>query len=286
METVVLLGAGQMGKMVQNLISPNHLKLLAVGDNNPALWDRTGNVPICPVEEALRTQPDCVFLCVWDRERAQSLAAQARAEGYQGPLHFPGELLENFDLRSAIFQRLSDRLERWNVPGALAELGTYKGDFAWQLNQRFPQRDLYLFDTFSGFDEHDIHTERQLYPSSRTSAHDFSDTQVQKVVNRMPYPQRIIVRQGFFPETAVGLEDVRYALVSLDADLFAPTLAGLRYFYPRLSPGGALLLHDYNSAQFPGAKDAVNDFEKEFGPLTLLPLCDLHGTAVILKPFS
>lgn len=284
METVVLLGAGQMGNMVQNLLSPNRLKLLAIGDNNPAVWNPTGDVPICPVDQALRTNPDKVFLCVRDRERAQSLAAQARAEGYQGPLHFSGELIEDFDLRSAIFQRLSHRLEQWNVPGALAELGTYKGDFAWQMNQRFPARDLYLFDTFCGFDKHDIHTEHQLY-ESKASAHDFSDTQVQEVLNRMPYPQHVMVRQGFFPDTAVGLENVKYALVSLDADLFAPTLAGLRYFYPRLSPGGAILLHDYNSAQFPGAKGAVEVFEKEWGPLTLLPLCDLHGTAVILKSF-
>lgn len=284
METVVLLGAGQMGKMVQNLISPNRLKLLAIGDNNPTVWNCSGEVPICPIDEALRTHPDRVFLCVRDRERAHSLAVQAREEGYQGPLDFAGEWFGNFELRSAIFQQLSDRLEQWNIPGALAELGTYKGDFAWQINRRFPTRDLYLFDTFCGFDQHDIQMEHQLY-ESKVSAHDFSDTQIQEVIDRMPHPQRVIARQGFFPDTAAGLEHVRYALVSLDADLFAPTLAGLRCFYPRLSPGGAILLHDYNSAQFPGVKGAVEAFEKEYGPLTLLPLCDLHGTAVILKPF-
>ena len=63
-----------------------------------------------------------------------------------------------------------------------------------------------------------------------------------------------------------------------------PTLAGLDFFWPRLSPGGAILLHDYNSLQFDGVRKAVHAFEAEHGPLPLLPLSDLHGTAVILRP--
>jgi O-methyltransferase len=43
-----------------------------------------------------------------------------------------------------------------------------------------------------------------------------------------------------------GLNDVLYALVNLDADLYNPTKAGLEYFYPHLSPGGVIFIHDYN----------------------------------------
>ena len=88
---------------------------------------------------------------------------------------------------------------------------------------------------------------------------------------------------GFFPETTAGLEDCRFALVSLDADLYAPTLAGLHFFYPRLNPGGVILLQDYNSRRFRGAAQAVKDFERASGPVALVPLCDLHGTAVIVR---
>ena len=82
----------------------------------------------------------------------------------------------------------------------------------------------------------------------------------------------------------MGLEEERYAVVSLDADLYAPTLAGLEYFVPRMSPGGAIFLHDYNSLQFDGVRLAVRDYEQTHGPLTMLPLSDLHGTAVLLFP--
>src|SRR4051812_35726084 len=44
-----------------------------------------------------------------------------------------------------------------NIPGgSVAELGVYKGKFARFINQYFPQRSLFLFDTFEGFDKNDI----------------------------------------------------------------------------------------------------------------------------------
>jgi O-methyltransferase len=38
-----------------------------------------------------------------------------------------------------------------NVIGEVAELGVYRGDFASIINALFPDRKLYLFDTFRGF---------------------------------------------------------------------------------------------------------------------------------------
>ena len=45
-----------------------------------------------------------------------------------------------------------------------------------------------------------------------------------------------------------------------------------------------ILLHDYNNTQFRGCKEAVHQYEAEHGSLLLVPLSDLHGTAVIVKP--
>lgn len=102
----------------------------------------------------------------------------------------------------------------------------------------------------------------------------------------MPYEKSVVIRKGFFPETARGLESERYAAVSLDVDLYAPTFAGLQYFYPRLSEGGAIILHDYNSLRFDGVRRAAADYEQEYGRLDLIPLSDLHGTAIIVKPWN
>ena len=36
-----------------------------------------------------------------------------------------------------------------------------------------------------------------------------------------------------------------------------------------------ILLHDYNNERFRGARQAVEEFEKQYGRLCLVPLCDL-----------
>jgi O-methyltransferase len=48
-----------------------------------------------------------------------------------------------------------------NVKGNVAELGVFRGDFAKHINVAFPDRKLYLFDTFDGFNEKDILAEER-----------------------------------------------------------------------------------------------------------------------------
>ena len=97
----------------------------------------------------------------------------------------------------------------------------------------------------------------------------------------MPYPEHVVLRKGLFPKTAEGLEDKRFALVSLDVDLEESTYQGLRWFLPRMEAGGFLLLHDYNSPDLPGVRKALRRYEAEHGHLHAVPLCDVNGTLVI-----
>ena len=150
------------------------------------------------MEEALRAEPDLVLIAVLDDERAGQLSVQARAAGYVGPIMTLADVYQMFDVRGATFRRMADRLEAGNVPGAMAELGTYRGDFAWQMNERFPQRRLYLFDTFRGFDARDVENETRVTGSSERHR-DFTATSAQDVLARMPYEQSVVIRQGFFP---------------------------------------------------------------------------------------
>ena len=68
-----------------------------------------------------------------------------------------------------------------------------------------------------------------------------------------------MIRKGFFPETVEDIED-SFCFVNLDADLYAPTISGLRWFYPRMERGGVILVHDFFSRVFHGIKDAVREF--------------------------
>jgi hypothetical protein len=93
------------------------------------------------------------------------------------------------------------------------------------------------------------------------------------VLGKLPHPENAVIKKGYFPETAAGLEDT-FCFVNLDFDLYMPILAGLEYFFPRMVSGGIILVHDYFSEIYKGAKRAVNDFEKEHEAVKLFPIGD------------
>ena len=161
-----------------------------------------------------------------------------------------------------------------DVPGAIAELGVFRGEFAAAMNTLLPDRRLYLFDTFAGFDP------AEAAPEGLAAAHE--NASAEAVVQRLPHAERAIIRAGLFPETAAGLEGEIFALVSLDADLEESTLAGLRWFVPRMAKGGYLLLHDWNHPGLPGVRAAAERYEAETGTrLRGVPVCDITGSLII-----
>ena len=69
----------------------------------------------------------------------------------------------------------------------------------------------------------------------------------------------------------------------MDVDFEESIYEGIKYFYPRLSQGGYIFIHDYNSSLF-GVEKAVDRFEEEInGVLAKVPLCDANGTLIITK---
>jgi O-methyltransferase len=165
------------------------------------------------------------------------------------------------------------------VKGSVAELGIYKGDFAWRLNFLFADRTLYLFDTFSGFDAKDL--KQEVSNGFQQVDQDFSDTSVDMVLSKMINPKKCIVRKGYFPDTTIGIDDT-FCFVSIDADLYGPILTGLNYFYPRLEKGGYLFIHDFNNDMYKGANEAVLKFCAE-NKIGYVPIPDSGGTVIIAK---
>ena len=187
--------------------------------------------------------------------------------------------VKDYEPRSAVLELMAREIYRYNVAGNTAELGVYKGDFAKLINKFFPDRKLYLFDTFEGFDKRDAQADRT--GKFSTADHDFSQTSVDLVLSKMEHKENCIIRKGWFPETAEGIED-KFCLVSLDADLYQPILAGLEFFYQRLVHGGAIMIHDFNNAGYSGVRQAVREFcEKNNIYYVCLP--DFCGSAVIVK---
>ena len=150
------------------------------------------------------------------------------------------------------------------VEGAIAELGVYKGDFAKYIGALFPDRKFYLFDTFSGFDDRDIAEQEQKDSIEfRREGANFAKNNEKFALGVIPYQNRVVVRKGWFPETSKGLEKEQSAFVSIDPDLYHPIKAGLEYFWPRMSPGGYIFVHDFVHPQLLGARRATIEYCKE-----------------------
>jgi O-methyltransferase len=165
-------------------------------------------------------------------------------------------------------------LYRDALEGSLAEVGVYRGELSRLIRTAAPDRTLYLFDTFSGFPEQDLERDRDTR---------FRDTSIETVRRSLAGLDGVVLRPGYFPDTAAGLEDERFAFVMIDVDLFKPTLAALNFFYPRMVSGGYVMAHDFNSTESNrGVSRAFNQFLPD-KPERLVEFADPWGSVAFRK---
>lgn len=179
------------------------------------------------------------------------------------------------DVRYAFLALAIERLRVERIEGAFAELGVYKGFTSKFIHEIDPARPFYLFDTFEGFPHQEI--------AESVGDNRFQNTSRESVARFIGNLDNIIFRPGFFPDTAKGLESVKFSLVMLDCDLYQPAVEGLRFFYPRLVEGGYFFLHDFNS---PESDHAIARAASEFladKPEAVLEIPDQWGSAVFRK---
>jgi O-methyltransferase len=136
------------------------------------------------------------------------------------------------------------------ITGDIAEVGVYRGGSARLICENKGSKSFHLFDTFEGLPEvtqSDTRFEAGQYKSSLE--------EVKEYLKEFP---GIHIHKGFFPDTAGPVKDTRFSFVHLDVDTYVSTLAGLTFFYPRMTPGGFILIHDYLWAE--GVRRAVHEF--------------------------
>mgnify|MGYP002625754787 CR=1 FL=1 len=185
-------------------------------------------------------------------------------------------------VRIRALERFCDLCHLYNLSGSVAELGVYQGDFAVHINRLFPESTLYLYDTFEGFVKKDVAQEDN-EPFVK-AYHHYANTTVQLVLGKLPHPDKAVICKGYFPDSAVECKD-KYVFVSLDADLYAPTLAGLEFFWPKLVSGGAIFIHDFFSKEFTGAKKAVTEFAHR-NQICVSVIGDFVTVAIVKPLFS
>ena len=281
MKKVCIFGTGQAGMMVAKWL-PAEYKLISYIDNQEKKQNqKIEGISVVSLPKALEFLPDVIWIAVLNKEATVSIKGQIRESGFTGEILDIGDFRQYQDIRVASLRLIAQEIKDRNVPGELAELGVFRGDFASVINELFPEKEFHLFDTFEGFDEKDIQIEEQ-FGTPGMGQRDFSNTSMGLVKSKMMYLEKVHFHKGYFPET-FPKDMPRLAFVSLDPDLYEPVYQGLKHFYPLLNSGGVILIHDYNSIQFPGAKKAVTKYAEEQG-IYVIPLMDMHGSAIILKP--
>jgi hypothetical protein len=165
--------------------------------------------------------------------------------------------------------------------GCLAEVGVYKGNCGSVLSfyaEAFGRR-LYLCDTFQGFDPRQL--ENGMGSDKEGAFKDTSLGIAQRNVGLYAGNRWIV---GMFPESVTSeMEEETYAFVHLDCDIYEPTIEGLNFFWPRLTIGGVVFIHDYASGHWPGATRAVDEFcnSKRIDGIMLPDAC---GSILLTKP--
>lgn len=259
---IIMFGAGASAHVLYDEVSQRG-NVAAFADNDAKKWGQSlFGVPICRPEECLAgMEYDQVVVsafCGLEEIRQQCLALGVPPEKI-----VTSYFESSKESRKVFLKNLSSLLNEYEQEADVAEAGVYRGEFAKWINFYFPNRVLHLFDTFEGFDDRDLAVERERGFSEEEAGH-FCETSVDVVMEQMPYPEQCRIHKGYFPDTAAGLER-RFCFVNLDMDLYLPIYRGLQFFQDRMTANGIILVHDYYSSGYKGARAAVDAFLSESG---------------------
>lgn len=274
---VIVFGASKSAMKIYDEIKKKS-EIIAFCDNDENKWGgNIDNVKIISPSKIMDMQCDKIIITSFSSMNVikQQLCDMGVSEGKidTSYVDLSVRARENFlrDYAKIVYQL--------DLKGCVAEAGVFQGEFAKIINENFPDRELYLFDTFEGFDEKDIAFE-QINKYSEAKTGYLNITSEKLVLSKMKYPEKCVIRKGYFPETAVGLAK-EFCFVNLDMDLYKPTLEGLRFFYPKMVKGGIIVIHDYFYAGYEGVNVALKEFLNELADsVTPFPIGDAVSIAI------
>ena len=191
---------------------------------------------------------------------------------------------------------------RREIPGAFAECGVWRGGSVLAMILTLQElgaaeRDVHLFDTFEGMtaptaqdvsahsppalDTWSTAVQRGAQPWEGYFRPELVNiAAVRETVLSSGYPAgRVHLAQGPVEETLPSAAPDALALVRLDTDWYESTAHEMRHLYPRLSPGGVLIIDDYG--HWEGARKAVDEYFATEAPPLLLNRIDYTGRIAV-----
>jgi hypothetical protein len=178
--------------------------------------------------------------------------------------------------------RSVEHVVRNSIPGALVECGVFMGGNIEVMirtlqHLQVDDRDIYLYDTFAGMPRPDECDDeglggalRACWETHRTDADGTSGSTwmrgtveaVRERIDPLGYPsQRLHFVKGMVEDTIPGTIPREIAILRLDTDFYSSTKHELVHLYPRLAPGGILIIDDYGA--IPGSRLATDEYAVE-----------------------
>ena len=170
-----------------------------------------------------------------------------------------------------------------DVPGDFIETGVWRGGAAILMRgvlEAFgdTQRRVFLADSFEGLPRTNV----EKYPAD--AGLDFfnempelavSEEEVRANLARYDLlDDRCVLVKGWFKNTLPELGAERWSLIRMDGDRYESTIDALASLYPNLSPGGYLLIDDY---EINACKQAVHDYRTKHGIVEPIQHVDWTG---------
>ena len=166
---------------------------------------------------------------------------------------------------------------RWNVRGSVVECGVWRGGAVMAAALTVKQighgdRSFYLYDTFSGMtepSEHDAHARGAMDPRAvfgeRQTGPERSNwclaplEVVRKNLESVQYDMnRFVIVPGKVEETIPNIMPDEISILRLDTDWYNSTRHEMLHLFPRLVPGGVLIVDDYFT--WTGSRKAVDEY--------------------------
>jgi hypothetical protein len=171
---------------------------------------------------------------------------------------------------------------REGVPGDLAETGVWRGGAAIFMRAVLKAygdttRTVWAADSFAGLPGPDV----ERYPEDEGTRYtDYEQLAVPLDAVKANFERYSLLDDqvrflpGWFRETLPSAPIRRLAVLRLDGDMYESTMVALEALYPKVSPGGYVIVDDYKLAR---CRAAVNDYRSEHGVTEELQRIDWTG---------
>jgi hypothetical protein len=172
-----------------------------------------------------------------------------------------------------------------SVPGDIVECGVWKGGSSMMcastlVLMKDTERKLFLYDTYAGMTSPtDKDVDYKGNKADRSQLNKWcvvpvADVKKAMLLTRYP-PDNIWFVEGKVEDTIPGVIPDRIAVLRLDTDFYESTYHELKWLFPKLVPGGVLIVDDYG--HFRGVREAVDKYLADNKIRILLDRIDYTG---------